>query len=162
MVVTDAELLAQYANDRSPDAFTALVSRHAGWVHSLARRMVLDPHLAHDVAQAVFLLLAERARTIRDGSRLAAWLLRATNFAANHAVRDESRRRRREHVAAAARPESENRSDPASVDPSVELYSALFQSMADIDGRQVGRCRQELEQGNYRAEDRRNSGAAIT
>jgi very-short-patch-repair endonuclease len=31
----------------------------------------------------------------------------------------------------------------------VELYSALFQSMPDVDGRSIGRCREELEQGNY-------------
>ncbi len=31
----------------------------------------------------------------------------------------------------------------------VELYAALFQSLADIDGRAMGRCREELEQGNY-------------
>jgi very-short-patch-repair endonuclease len=31
----------------------------------------------------------------------------------------------------------------------VELYSALFQSMPDVDGRSLGRCREELEQGNY-------------
>jgi len=31
----------------------------------------------------------------------------------------------------------------------VELYSALFQSMSDVDGRSIGRCREELYQGNY-------------
>src|SRR5882724_9881227 len=31
----------------------------------------------------------------------------------------------------------------------VELYSALFQSMPDVDGRAIGRCREELERGNY-------------
>src|SRR6266550_4328597 len=31
----------------------------------------------------------------------------------------------------------------------VELYSALFQSMADVDGRVIGRCREELEQGGF-------------
>jgi very-short-patch-repair endonuclease len=31
----------------------------------------------------------------------------------------------------------------------VELYSALFQSMPDVDGRSIGRCRQELERGNF-------------
>ena len=31
----------------------------------------------------------------------------------------------------------------------VELYSALFQSMSDVDGRAVGRCREELEQGSF-------------
>src|SRR5882724_11245540 len=34
-------------------------------------------------------------------------------------------------------------------DHPVELYSALFQSMADVDGRSVGRCREELEQGGF-------------
>jgi hypothetical protein len=31
----------------------------------------------------------------------------------------------------------------------VELYAALFQSMPEVDGRSIGRCREELEQGNY-------------
>jgi very-short-patch-repair endonuclease len=31
----------------------------------------------------------------------------------------------------------------------VELYSALFQSMSDVDGRAMGRCREELGQGGY-------------
>ncbi len=31
----------------------------------------------------------------------------------------------------------------------VELYSALFQSMTDVDGRAIGRCREELEQEGF-------------
>jgi very-short-patch-repair endonuclease len=31
----------------------------------------------------------------------------------------------------------------------VELYSALFQSMNDVDGRAIGRCREELEQEGF-------------
>jgi hypothetical protein len=31
----------------------------------------------------------------------------------------------------------------------VELYSALFQSMPDVDGRAIGRCRDELEEQGY-------------
>lgn len=31
----------------------------------------------------------------------------------------------------------------------VELYSALFQSLSGIDGRAIGRCREDLEQGGY-------------
>ena len=34
-------------------------------------------------------------------------------------------------------------------DSPVELYTALFQSMSDIDGHAIARCRQELEQGDY-------------
>jgi very-short-patch-repair endonuclease len=34
-------------------------------------------------------------------------------------------------------------------DTPVELYSALFQSMSDVDGRAMGRCREELERNGY-------------
>jgi len=34
-------------------------------------------------------------------------------------------------------------------DHPVELYSALFQSMPDVDGRAIGRCREELEQEGF-------------
>src|SRR6266851_3844814 len=34
-------------------------------------------------------------------------------------------------------------------DPPVELYSALFQSMTDVDGRAIGRCREELEHEGF-------------
>ncbi|MGB7280612.1 MAG: AAA domain-containing protein [Candidatus Acidiferrum sp.] len=34
-------------------------------------------------------------------------------------------------------------------DHPVELYSALFQSMSDVDGRAIGRCRAELEEGGF-------------
>ncbi|HKR33106.1 MAG TPA: AAA domain-containing protein, partial [Terriglobales bacterium] len=34
-------------------------------------------------------------------------------------------------------------------DHPVELYSALFQSMSDVDGRAIGRCREELEVGGF-------------
>src|SRR6266852_335503 len=31
----------------------------------------------------------------------------------------------------------------------VELYSALFQTLSDVDGRAIGRCREELEHGGH-------------
>jgi len=34
-------------------------------------------------------------------------------------------------------------------DHPVELYSALFQSLPDVDGRAIGRCREDLEQGGF-------------
>ncbi|HEV7968091.1 MAG TPA: AAA domain-containing protein [Candidatus Acidoferrales bacterium] len=34
-------------------------------------------------------------------------------------------------------------------DHPVELYSALFQSMPDVDGRAIGRCREELDEGGF-------------
>ena len=37
----------------------------------------------------------------------------------------------------------------AEADHPVELYSALFQSMPDVDGRAIGRCREELEKEGF-------------
>src|SRR4051794_35510076 len=42
-----------------------------------------DADLAHDVTQVVFFVLAQKATTIRPGTVLSAWLLKATRFTAN-------------------------------------------------------------------------------
>jgi len=57
----DSSLLQEFAVRRSQNAFSELVSRHSDWVYSAAVRMVRDRHLAEDVAQAVFLIMAEKA-----------------------------------------------------------------------------------------------------
>lgn len=43
----------------------------------------------------------------------------------------------------------------------VELYSALFQSMPDVDGRAIGRCLEELTQGNVHPLDDRSTSAFL-
>ncbi len=52
--------------------------------------------MADDVTQAVFIVLMQRARTIRDGRLLGAWLLNATRYCARDALKAERRRKRRE------------------------------------------------------------------
>jgi RNA polymerase sigma factor (sigma-70 family) len=56
--------------------------------------------MAEDVAQSVFVMLAERAKTLRPDTVLSGWLLKAARFACSHAVREETRRRARERKAA--------------------------------------------------------------
>jgi len=92
----DRELLRAYVDHRSEPAFAALVARYVNLVYSAARRMVGDPHLAKDVAQTVFIGLAQKAHTIRDPGALASWLYRATHNAAIQTIRTENRRRGRE------------------------------------------------------------------
>ena len=95
----DWELLQEYAKHRSEAAFAELVQRHLNWVYSAALRQVGDPHLAEDVTQAVFVLLARKAGSLRPGTILSGWLFRTTRFVAARALRTEYRRKAREQTA---------------------------------------------------------------
>src|ERR1700761_2461553 len=97
----DMHLLARYAGGRDEAAFAALVRRHVNLVYSAAARRLGDRHLAQDVTQAVFLILAKKANSIRRDAPLSAWLLTTVRYASNNALRIEMRRQRRERAAAA-------------------------------------------------------------
>ena len=96
----DRALLAGYASGRDEEAFAALVRRHADLVYSAAARRVGDRHLAEDVTQAVFVILATKAKSIRGDAPLTAWLLTTVRYAAANALKIEARRRKYEHLAA--------------------------------------------------------------
>ena len=88
----DQELLREYSERHSEDAFRALVDRHVGLVHGVARRQTRDEHLAEEVTQAVFILFARKASTLKAETLLAGWFYRTTRFVALHALRTERRR----------------------------------------------------------------------
>ncbi len=95
----DWQLLQDYAQRGSEAAFRALVERHLGFVQAAARRQVNDSQRAEDVTQAVFILLARKARSFRRDVVLPGWLFRTTRFVAARAARAEQRRQRREQEA---------------------------------------------------------------
>ena len=94
----DAELLTAYATRHSEEAFTELVGRHVALVYSAALRQVREPQLAEDVTQAVFIILARKARAVSRHTALSGWLCRVAHFVSRDALRAERRRQHREQI----------------------------------------------------------------
>jgi RNA polymerase sigma factor (sigma-70 family) len=94
-MLTDADLLKEYVARGSDDAFRLLVERHLAMVHAAAWRAVGNAHLAAEVTQAVFIILARKAARLPEATVLAGWLYRTTGFVAREALRSERRRQKR-------------------------------------------------------------------
>jgi RNA polymerase sigma factor (sigma-70 family) len=99
MTPDDLTLVREFATRQSEPAFTALVERHIGLVHSAALRQTGDAHLAEEITQAVFIILARKAATLGPRTILSAWLYRTTRYAAADALRQQRRRAAREQEA---------------------------------------------------------------
>jgi RNA polymerase sigma factor (sigma-70 family) len=108
---TDAALLERFRRVRDEDAFAALVRRYGRLVVGVCRRVLNDAHEAEDCTQAVFLVLARTAASIRRPETLAAWLHGTAHRLALRCRRADLRRRAREARARRDRAERP-RSDP--------------------------------------------------
>src|SRR5260221_14428464 len=73
--LSDYQLLRRYAGGGTlaQAAFATLVSRHLALVYSVAVRRVGDRHIAEDLAQAVFLVLAKKAGRFKRRTNLSEW-----------------------------------------------------------------------------------------
>jgi len=134
---SDAQLLRQYAVEKSEPAFGEVVHRHADLVYSAAWRQVGSQDLAGEIAQRVFIDLARKARSLagslREEASLAGWLHRATLYAALNLMREERRRHAREReVMRELHSASESVPDWNSVSPLLdEAISALDEQERD-------------------------------
>ena len=99
MTNDDIALLREYARNNSEEAFAALVSRHVNLVYSVALRQVRDPHLAEEITQAVFIILARKADSLGDKTILPGWLCRTARYASANALTIQRRRQQREQEA---------------------------------------------------------------
>jgi DNA-directed RNA polymerase specialized sigma24 family protein len=69
----DMELMQEWVDHGSEDAFRSIVDRHVNLVYSTARRLVSNPHEAEEVTQTVFILLARKARSLSKETVMAGW-----------------------------------------------------------------------------------------
>ncbi len=125
----ERDLLHQFTASASHDAFAQLVRANIDLVYSAARRQISDPGLAEDVTQAVFIILAKKAGTIRG--TVAGWLVRTTYLACKDARRMAARRDF--HERRAMRSEVQTPTDP----PPWEIFSPLIDEalaqLSDVD-----------------------------
>lgn len=92
---SDAELIHQFLASQSAAAFEAIVRRHGPLVLRQCQRELPVLADAEDAFQATFLLLAQKARSIRQESSLAGWLAGvARRLARRLAVQQRQRRAR--------------------------------------------------------------------
>jgi DNA-directed RNA polymerase specialized sigma24 family protein len=96
MMTDDMDLVREYAARQSEPAFETLVARHVNLVYSSALRQTRDPHLAEEITQAVFIILARKAGSLGAHTILPAWLHRTAVFAAADALKIQRRRAQRE------------------------------------------------------------------
>jgi len=96
MTSDDMEWMRQYAANPSGSAFAALVSYNINLVYSAALRRVRNPQLAEEVAQAVFIILAGKASSLKEKTVLSGWLYRTACLTSNYVRKRENLRQEAE------------------------------------------------------------------
>ncbi|MDB5349228.1 MAG: polymerase sigma factor, sigma-70 family [Planctomycetota bacterium] len=92
----DSALLDRFVRERDEAAFETLVLRHGPRVLGICRRWLGHGQDAEDAFQATFVVLVNRAGTIRDAESLDAWLCGVARRVAGRAKLRAGRRRSRE------------------------------------------------------------------
>ncbi len=130
-VMDDIVLLREYATRSSDEAFATLVSRYVDLVYSAALRQMIAPHLAEEVTQAVFIILAQKAGTIHQNTILSGWFFKTTRFVCLAHKRAASRRNQYETEA-----HLETELQRAEPDPAWENLSPLLdEALAQLSER---------------------------
>jgi len=99
-MISDHDLLCQFAEQGDEAAFAEIVRRYADLVYSAALRLTsCNTSLAEDVSQQVFIDLARKAGTLSHHASLVGWLHTVTRYNARSVIRGEQRRQLREQEA---------------------------------------------------------------
>ncbi len=95
----DTALLREYIERDSEEAFATLVQRNVNKVYSVALRHTRNSHQAEEITQAVFVILAQKARRLSKRVVLSGWLYQTARLTAITFIRGEIRRAHREQEA---------------------------------------------------------------
>ncbi len=97
---SDGELLRRYRETRDQAAFAMLMRRHGPMVFSVCQSVLRQSQDAEDAFQATFLILMQKAGSIRQQHGLGGWLQRVAYRVALRARANSLRRQTRETQAA--------------------------------------------------------------
>jgi lipopolysaccharide transport protein LptA len=89
---TDCELVRRVAVRKDTQAYAEIARRHGGMVYRVCLRITHDGADAEDARQAVFLVLLQKAGSVRSGSSLMSWLHGVARRISLGIVRDRERR----------------------------------------------------------------------
>lgn len=98
--LSDEVLLQRFVADRDEGAFTVLVERYGLMVHSVCSRVLGRGPDAEDACQATFLVLVQKAGSVRKRSALSSWLHGVAYRLSSRLKRDNARRQQREQKVA--------------------------------------------------------------
>ena len=127
----DTALLREYVGRNCGEAFAVLVTRHINKVYSVAWRHTRNPDQAEEITQAVFVILAVKARHFRPGVVLSGWLYQTARLTAITLLKSEIRRARREQEARMQTILNESESDAwTQISP---LLDAAMAGLNDLD-----------------------------
>jgi RNA polymerase sigma factor (sigma-70 family) len=94
--LTDKQLLEHFIEHRDEAAFAALVRRHGPLVWGVCLRVIRHHHDAEDAFQATFLVLAQKATSVKPREMVANWLYGVAHRTALKAKAMAAKRRARE------------------------------------------------------------------
>jgi RNA polymerase sigma factor (sigma-70 family) len=125
---SDPELLRRFAEHRDESAFEAIVRRHGPMVLGVCQRILSHRQDAEDAFQATFLVLVQKASSLRQPELLASWLYVVAGRIARKAKNSQSRRVQQEPSAM---------STQASPDPRTEAEWRELLSIMDEELQQL-------------------------
>ena len=93
--LADEELLHRFCSRHDESAFRGLMARHGAMVFDVCRNVLGNDADAEDAFQATFLVLAQKAKTIRKQASVGSWLYGVAYRTALKAHTDSASRRKR-------------------------------------------------------------------